>query len=141
MIAVVDASVALKWFFQESDTDPALRLRERHLNGDLLLTAPDLLLYEVGNTLRFKRDFSTSGVQAALSDLLRIQLELVTRRPSVSCAMPSISAHRNKLTYYDSVYLAIAHDVGTQLITADQKLQDAAGTSITVTLLHEMEAL
>lgn len=136
MIAVVDASVALKWFLQESDTDPALRLRERHLNGDILLTAPDLLLYEVGNTLRFKRDFSVSDAQAALSDLLHLQLELVT--PTERLLHQAVDlAHRSKLTYYDSIYLAIAHDLGTQLITADRKLQNAAGKSVAVTLLHE----
>lgn len=78
MIAVIDASVVLKWFLQEPDAEHAMQLREQHLTGGVLLVAPDLLLYEVGNALRFKHDFTPSDIQAALSELLHIELELLS---------------------------------------------------------------
>ncbi len=139
MIAVIDASVVLKWFLQESDTDRALLLRERHLAGEILFVAPDLLLYEVGNTLRFKRDFDPSDIQQALSYLLHIQLELIG--PTERLLHHAVQfAHRSKLTFYDSVYLAIANDLKTELVTADRRLEEAAGKLVKVTLLHEIEA-
>jgi predicted nucleic acid-binding protein len=140
MIAVVDASVALKWFLQEADTNQALQLRERHLSGGMLLVAPDLLLYEVGNTLQFKRDFSVSDIQAALSDVLRIQLELVSPTERLLHQAADL-AHRSKLTYYDSLYLAVANELGVKLITADRRLQVAAGNMVLVELVREAEAL
>src|SRR5437867_337897 len=51
--AVVDASVATKWYLPEADTDAALLLRESHLNGDVRLVSPDLMVYEVANALRY----------------------------------------------------------------------------------------
>jgi predicted nucleic acid-binding protein len=135
MSAVVDASVALKWFLDEPGAAQALAFRERHLRGDLLLVAPDLLLYEVGNALRFKHGFTPSGIQQALSDLLHFQLELIG--PTERLLRHAVDlAHRTGLTYYDSFYLAAASDLGTQLITADTRLHAASGKLVAVTLLH-----
>ena len=44
---VVDASVAIKWFFPEIHGDAALRL----LEGEHRLHAPDLIYSEFGNVL------------------------------------------------------------------------------------------
>ena len=139
MIAVLDASVALKWFLEEPEAAQALTLREHHLRGDLLLVAPDLLLYEVGNALRFKHGFTPSDIQRTLSDLLHIQLELVG--PTERLLHHAVDlAHRSKLTYYDSLYLAVASDLGTRLITADKRLHDASAKLVDVQLLHEVDS-
>ncbi|MBI4596861.1 MAG: type II toxin-antitoxin system VapC family toxin [Candidatus Omnitrophica bacterium] len=134
MIAVVDASVVLKWFLQETDSPHALKLRQRHLAGDVLLAAPDLLLYEVGNALRFKRDFTLSDTQAALSDILRFQLELIAPTEVLLHQAADLS-HRSRLTYYDSCYLAAAKNLGATLITADERLHQAAHHLATIKLL------
>ncbi|MBI5242614.1 MAG: type II toxin-antitoxin system VapC family toxin [Elusimicrobia bacterium] len=57
MIHVLDASVALKWFVEESGTARALAFRDDFLAGKIVLASPDLLLYEAANVLRFKREF------------------------------------------------------------------------------------
>jgi predicted nucleic acid-binding protein len=140
MIAVVDASVVLKWFLQEPDAVHALTLRERHLTGELLLAAPDLLLYEVGNALRFKHDFTTLGIQEALSDLLRFQLELIA--PTERLLHHAVElAHRSRLTYYDGFYLAVASDLGTKLITADKRLHEASHKLVEVTILSQIDVV
>lgn len=51
--AVLDSSVIIKWFSEEEDTDIALSLRERNINGELMIAVPDLSLYEVANALRY----------------------------------------------------------------------------------------
>lgn len=48
---VLDASVVLKWFREESDTDKALELQEAINHSQLKAYIPDLLLYEVTNAL------------------------------------------------------------------------------------------
>ena len=52
-IIVIDASVSVKWFIPEKDTEKAMKLRAKHTEGTINLVAPDLILYEVANTLRF----------------------------------------------------------------------------------------
>jgi len=139
MIAVVDASVVLKWFLQEPDAEQAIALRDRHFAGETWSAAPDLLLYEVGNALRFKHDFTPADIQAALSDVLLAQLELFGPTERLLHRAVELVA-RTKLTYYDCLYLAVASDLGAPLITADQRLHAAAGKLVTVRLLHETAA-
>lgn len=140
MIAVTDASVALKWFLQEPDAVQAILLRERHITGELILAAPDLLLYEVGNALRYKREFSTAGIQAALSDLLHLHLELVSPTERLLYHAADI-AQQIRLTFYDALSLAVARELETRLITADKRLHEAAGKVAAVTLLRDANAL
>ena len=54
---VVDASVVAKWYLEEEYTEKALKLRDMHVNGEIELTAPELLLFEVLNAIRYSRFF------------------------------------------------------------------------------------
>lgn len=55
---VVDASVVVKWFVDESDSPAARNLLQAHAAGTDSLVAPDLLVYEVANVLLHNRAFS-----------------------------------------------------------------------------------
>lgn len=44
---VLDASVAVKWFIEEEDTDKALLIRKRYIERALDLIAPDLVIYHM----------------------------------------------------------------------------------------------
>ena len=115
-----------------------MRLRERHLTGEILLAAPDLLLYEVGNALRFKHDFTVTGIQEALTALLRLQLELIG--PTERLLHHAVAlARQSRLTYYDALYLAAASELEARLITADKRLHEAAGTLVNATLLRQLD--
>jgi len=54
---VVDASVVAKWYLEEEYTEKALKLRDMHVNGEIELTAPELLLFEVLNAIRYSGVF------------------------------------------------------------------------------------
>ncbi len=60
--AVLDSSVVMKWFCEEEDTDIALSLRERNINGELMIAVPDLSLYEVANALRYTRSIKFPNI-------------------------------------------------------------------------------
>jgi len=53
---VTDASVVLKWFSNigENDLKKALKLREDFRRRKIDIYAPELLIYEIANVLRFK---------------------------------------------------------------------------------------
>ena len=54
MTDVVDASVAVKWYFHESGRDEAIALLDAQANDNRELLAPDLIVAEFANVLRKK---------------------------------------------------------------------------------------
>ena len=49
---IVDASVMVKIFAEEEDSDKASKLLEEHINGNVTLMAPELIFLETLNALR-----------------------------------------------------------------------------------------
>ena len=50
---IIDASIAVKWFVAERDSEKALTLRGMYEREKIELVAPSLIYYEVANALRF----------------------------------------------------------------------------------------
>ena len=118
MIAVVDASIVCKWFFPESGSDAATKL----LEYDRLI-APELLYAEVGNVCWKRvrsREISVAEGTDVLASLVRIPLEIADTRALAHHAL-ELAVEFGR-TFYDSLYLALAVQSGTQLATADEKL-------------------
>ena len=78
--AVLDTSVVLKWYLHKDEPERAraLALRQTYLDGWLRLLAPDLLLYEVANVLRYKPGWDASRVSQALDSLYALKLKFVS---------------------------------------------------------------
>lgn len=122
---VLDTSVVLKWFseFGESDLDRALQLREALLGRSVLFTVPELLFYELANALRFNPHFSSKEVEAAVNSVLDLGLDI--RRISQNILSESIRlAFKYDSTVYDTYFLALSHEEGKPLITADYKFTE-----------------
>ena len=119
---VVDASVAVKWFFPEAHEADALRLvRGRH---DLLV--PDVFFSEFGNTLwkRLKRRETTPAVATrAIDELGRLFFQVHPSQALVPLALDL--ATRFDRSVYDSMYLAVAVLRHCPVVTADRRLHDA----------------
>ena len=126
--AVVDASVAVKWLSEEEGTQAALKLREEHIEGVNILSAPDLLLYELANALRYKPDFDDEKATRALSDLIDLQIDLIT--PGRELLQQSTKdAYLYDTTVYDSCYLALGELMGVEVYTSDRKFYEKAKDS------------
>jgi predicted nucleic acid-binding protein len=122
---VIDASVVIKWFAEEEGTQSALKLREEHVGGVRTLMAPDLLLYEVTNALRYKPGFNKEKVGRAVVDLMDIQVDLIV--PSRELVERSSDlAYTYDITVYDSSYLALSELMGVILYTSDKRFYDNA---------------
>jgi predicted nucleic acid-binding protein len=128
--AVIDASVVIKWFSEEENTSSALKLREEHINGDRVFSAPDLLIYEIANTLRYKPGFDQQKIARAVNDLTDLQIDVVT--PGKDLVERSVElAYTYDITVYDSCYLALGELMGVKVITADKRLiQNAKGSGL-----------
>jgi predicted nucleic acid-binding protein len=120
--AVVDASVAIKWLLPESHSSEALRL----LSESYALLAPDLLFPEVGNVL-WKRIRSGEIDEAKAAELLHwltdLPIEIYSAGPLLTAAL-AIACGSGR-TVYDSLYLALAVQERTVLVTADERLSNS----------------
>ncbi|MBI2999640.1 MAG: type II toxin-antitoxin system VapC family toxin [Deltaproteobacteria bacterium] len=119
---VVDASVAIKWFFPEIHGEAALRL----LEGEYALRVPDLIFSEFGNVLwkRFRKgQISRKEAIVTTEALLALPLQVESSQSLIPAALEiACSAHR---TVYDSLYLAVAIAYQCRVVTADSKLHNA----------------
>ncbi len=116
---VVDASVALKWFFcsrdDEADVQAALRLLRGVRDGQLSLLQPPHFLAEVGAVL--VRESADTAV-ASWRDLLDIEIQVVETSAIYERAMALARRHRHHL--FDTLYHAVALEMGQAvLVTAD----------------------
>jgi predicted nucleic acid-binding protein len=133
---VVDASVIVKWFLhhQEADRERALALRDLHISGRSKIYIPRLALLEVLNAIRFSPKGDEEDGETALETLQDLNLE--TKSADVNLLRKANAiAWAYKITIYDSLYVALAEQVGYPLITADDVMvKKLHGHSIVIPL-------
>ncbi|HCS78623.1 TPA: hypothetical protein DIV55_02665 [Patescibacteria group bacterium] len=137
MNLVLDASVITKWFFEEEDTDQALKLLEKHKLETIQINVPVLLFFEFGNTVvkKFREDIDTrEEFNRNLTDLFSIQLSFAETTPDLLKLVYSV-ASRYEITFYDAIYVALAKSLKCDFVTADKKLVEATKTLKFVKLL------
>jgi predicted nucleic acid-binding protein len=116
---VVDASVVIKWFVEETEANHA-----RKLLGDRYeLLAPDLLGPESGNILwkKVRRGELTADEARLICAALGKQPILISPSGLVLESALEIALDTGR-TVYDGCYLALAMLTACQLVTADRRL-------------------
>ncbi|MCY4611102.1 MAG: type II toxin-antitoxin system VapC family toxin [Gammaproteobacteria bacterium] len=126
MNRVIDASVACGWFFEESLSDAARKVAE----SDTVFFAPDMILAECANVAWKKvrrKDIQEQQAVAFLQALPRWFESLVSSAQLHETAfeMACVLDH----SVYDCLYLALAEDQKTRLITADIDFADQVRNS------------
>lgn len=115
-VFVVDASLVIKWFVPEVNSDTA----RRWLDAPHDYIAPDLLFPETGNTVwkKVRRgELSLDDGQRLVTDLSSIAVEAVATRGLLPDA--HALALSTGITVYDATYLTLAVRLDTQVITGD----------------------
>lgn len=121
--AVIDASVAVKWFSAETHTEAAQRILASSFRRECALYAPDLLVYEIGNALGRGKRMSEGKILSALGVLYDSPIEFVRLDRTMADAATRVMTAYG-LTFYDAAYGALAHILGVPLITANPKDHD-----------------
>jgi len=133
---VLDASVAIKWAIpsaREPLTDESLRLLKRYVDSEIEFIVPDVFWAEVGNVLwkgtrqhRWRQD-EAEAVSADMKARDFATVSSVTLLPE---------ALRVAFTYdrsvYDCLYVALAVQSKTDLVTADERLANALAARLPV---------
>lgn len=120
---IVDASVAVKWFFDENRSGAARAI----LDQDVTLFAPELIIAEVGNAAWKRRIkgqlepaeaiFIIERVPVLITGLAQLG-ELAKEAIRISMTLPHPT--------YDCFYLALAERERLPIVTADERLLAAA---------------
>jgi predicted nucleic acid-binding protein len=126
---VLDASVAVIWAVPaalEPLHDEALQLLGRHRDGEFNFVVPDFFWAEVGNVLckgaRRKR-WSSDDAEKAVVEMQAQDFVTVASYPLVQRALKI--ALGNGQAVYDCLYVALAAESNSDLITADERLANA----------------
>ncbi len=123
---VVDASVAIKWFNPaEALADRANAIREDYVHGRVDLVVPAFWDYEMVNGMNkavARGDLTAEEGRAAVQLILAVQARRV---PLPSAGDSYELAQRYQRSVYDSWYVALAQQVGSEFWTADRKLYHA----------------
>lgn len=118
MTVVVDASVAAKWFIQESDRKQALKVVDTPVRH-----APDLIIAEIANVAwkkAIRGEVTSDQARFICASVARYFAVLHRSEVLVDRAIDIALGLRHPI--YDCLYLACAERVGCRLITADEKL-------------------
>jgi predicted nucleic acid-binding protein len=122
---VVDASVALKWVFDDEDAvSQAVALRNDAIDGRFGLVAPSLWLYEGTNGLVSAERRGRMDVRLgrrSLGYLMSLGIELVDPEPAATYE----KAVAYGLSAYDAAYVALAEALETSLWSGDRGLCNA----------------
>jgi predicted nucleic acid-binding protein len=130
MTVIVDASVAAKWLFKENDAEKARAILEEAQAGRFSLLAPELLLAEVASSLwkRVRREgLQPADVRAHYSRFVEFCPALVRISSLTEPALSLALAHGHSV--YDCLYVALALETRCDLVTADEWLHYALGSS------------
>ena len=127
---VIDASVALAWYFPDENANDALLVLEelRHRNA----IVPGHWHLEITNAILMgqrRQRLAAADVSRFLGLLsgLALAVDPFTAQRSLSHIMPLAKA--NALSAYDAAYLELAMREGLGLATLDRKLGEAAKAS------------
>lgn len=123
---VVDASVGVKWFVPEVDSDLAIALQEP---GNQL-HVPSLFDIEVANTIwkKLRRGELTSA--DAITITTQLPSTPLHRHIDGPLIKPAFEiAEQTGRTVYDSLYLALAAAIGARVISADERFINALSST------------
>jgi predicted nucleic acid-binding protein len=136
---VVDASVAIKWFFQmaddEDDLEPALALLRANLDDRVLFYQPPHFIAEVAAVLARKKP--PDEARADVNDLFNLDLRRVesTGVYMTACDLAIRLNHH----LFDTLYHATAlHTTGATLFTADRRYFTKAQSIGQIALLGDL---
>jgi len=133
---VVDASVAGKWLLpgaSEPLQQEAVNLLRQSVDGQVMLIVPDFFWIEVtnllGKAIRTGR-CTRATAEMALSALRRHGIPTLPALPLLDSALDKAMVYGRSV--YDSIYVALALETGGKLVTAHEKLVNAAGVRLPV---------
>lgn len=123
-ILVIDSSVIIKWLSKdkEENLNQADRILKDAQDGEVVLIAPELAKYEVGNVLLFSKKLSIEQAKVALTQFFNLPMKFITQSEESVKETYSL-AYSLGITYYDACFLSLAKQYDAILVTDNIKHQ------------------
>jgi predicted nucleic acid-binding protein len=127
VITVVDASVALKWQFEDEEvTEPATDLLRDFVEGRVELITPTLFPYEIINAINTAIHRKRIGEEAGHRAIVYLTSLGIELRSFEDLIKPTFyMARQYGLSPYDCAYMALAEKEKCDFLTGDKKLSNA----------------
>ncbi|MBI4009557.1 type II toxin-antitoxin system VapC family toxin [Candidatus Roizmanbacteria bacterium] len=120
MKIILDTSVVLKWFVDETGSETARTYLQEFIEGKYQILFPTLIFYELGNAC-----LQNSIPDGEISKIIELLQKFAFEIENVGfAAFRKIYQNASKygLTFYDGSYLTLMEKYDCELVTADQKL-------------------
>lgn len=117
---VIDTSIVVKWFLDETDSDKALDLLNKIKNQSLLAVFPSIIFLEMQNAIYFSGSPTVEKLQTAILDFTNLKQEIINPDSILLNKTASLMVQFD-LASYDAFFLALAEELKIPLITADKK--------------------
>ncbi len=120
---VLDASVLVKWYTtrQERGLDEALRFRAEYAAGRLAVVVPSLVFLELLNVAGRRWHLGERQLDRLASAMDRLALDVM--EPELRRVAAWVS---RGLSSYDAAYVALAEQLGLELVSDDAEILDVA---------------
>ena len=122
---IIDASIVVKWFIEENDSDKARLLRDKFIEGEIELYVPTLLYFEVLNALKYSQLYSQlfkpSELDEAGESLENYGFKAITIKNDLRKHMIKIAVD-HELSIYAASYLGLSIGLDKPFCTADEKI-------------------
>jgi len=120
---VVDSSVIVKWLNSQDEKylDQADKILKDCEKKKVVLYAPELAKYEVGNAILYK-GLSESLAEISLATLYSLPISFLSLSEKAATESLRIASSLG-ITFYDAVFINLAKDIGALLVTDNPKHQ------------------
>lgn len=121
---ILDASVVNKLLLaKEENRDKAKKLLQSHKLGLEEIFVPDLLFFEVANTLATKTEVPHYRMQRSITRLYSFNFKTINLSEK-RLKSGARFAKKYQVSVYDAIYAVLAKERKCDLITADHKFAD-----------------
>ncbi len=120
---VIDSSVMVKWLSVKGELDilKARQILKNFQDGKVILLAPELAKYEIGNAL-LNKGLSVPELFDSLSVFYGILVKFTSETEALAVETYKV-AREWGITYYDASFVALAKQEKAVLVTANPKHQ------------------
>lgn len=124
---VIDASIANKLVLPlEENHNKVKEIFRKHAQAVEEIIVPDLVLYEIANTLATKSAIALNEITESLTIIYKANLHIYhCQEPEVKEAAKLAKKHGTSV--YDMLYVVVAKKHNTTLITADKQFIKQTG--------------
>jgi len=121
---VVDTSVIVKWLNQDNEDyiEQADKILKDAQLDKIIIIAPELARYEVGNVLLLGKNLPIEQASIVLAQFYKLPITFVEDTAELAEKTYEFAAQA-EITYYDASFMALAYQYDATLVTDNMKHQ------------------